>query len=210
MGRGLFVSFEGPDGSGKSTQSKLLYERLSEKGHAALLLREPGGTDIGEQIRRVILDSGNVRMDCMAEAMLYAAARAQLVAETIRPALEGGKIVVCDRFADSSVAYQGFARGLGAAVEAINAYAVGGCTPDLTFLLNVPPELGEKRREHREGDRIENEGPEYHRAVCEAYMALERRFPSRIVGIDGTGDVLEISAAIAMRVERLLGERQPL
>ena len=204
MRRGLFISFEGPDASGKSTQSRLLHAYLRDEGYQALLLREPGGTSIGEQIRRVILDNDNAEMDYMAEAMLYAAARAQLVAQVIRPALADGKIVICDRFSDSSTAYQGGGRGLGEAVGIINAYAAGDCVPDATFLLRVPPCVSEERLRRRPNDRMENEGPEYHKAVYDAYTALEGRYPERITGVDGTRSESEVSSALILRVERLL------
>ncbi|MDR3294599.1 MAG: dTMP kinase [Clostridiales Family XIII bacterium] len=205
MKKGLFITFEGPDSSGKTTQAQLLREHLTGSGHNVVVTREPGGTDIGEQIRNIILDKANVKMDSVAEAMLYAAARAQIVAEIIRPALEQGITVVCDRFVDSSLVYQGQGRGLGNdAVETINAYAVRDCVPDVTFLLKVNPETGADRRQSRENDRIENEKPAYHKAVYEAYLALEKRYPQRIVGIDGTQDVQEISRMIRERVEPLL------
>ncbi|MDR0570354.1 MAG: dTMP kinase [Clostridiales Family XIII bacterium] len=204
MGRGVFVTFEGPDGSGKSTQIKLLRDFLVGEGRDAVMAREPGGTEIGEQIRDVILDKDNVGMCGMTEALLYAAARAQLVSQVIRPNLDAGKIVICDRFADSSTVYQGYGRGLAEAVEAINAYAMMGCAPDLTFLLKVPPETGASRRANRSNDRIESEARAYHDAVYEAYMALERKHPGRIVGIDGTQEVGRISEIIKERLEEFL------
>jgi dTMP kinase len=204
MRKGLFITFEGPDASGKSTQLRLLQGSLKAAGREVIVAREPGGTEIGEKIRRVILDRENAGMDYMAEALLYAAARAQLVFQVIRPALEEGKTVLCDRFVDSSIAYQGFGRKLGEAVERINAYAVGDCTPDVTFLLKLNPEAGERRRMYRENDRIESEAPEYHKAVYEAYLTLERLHPQRIIAIDGARRIEEISEMINKRVDHIL------
>ena len=134
MREGYFISFEGGDGSGKSTQIQILREFLEERGYDVILTREPGGTPISEKIRSIILDKANSEMDDMTEALLYAAARAQLVSQIIRPALEEGKVVICDRFVDSSMDYQAYARGLGDSVKTINAFAVGDCMPDLTIL----------------------------------------------------------------------------
>ena len=142
MNRGLFITFEGPDGSGKTTQIERLRAFISEKGYDAILTREPGGTAISEKIREIILDKNNMEMDYMTEALLYAASRAQHVAQVIEPALESGKTVICDRFMDSSLVYQGSGRKLGDCVRVINEYAVRGCFRDSTFLLQVDPEVG--------------------------------------------------------------------
>ena len=155
MREGYFISFEGGDGSGKSTQIQILREFLEERGYDVILTREPGGTPISEKIRSIILDKANSEMDDMTEALLYAAARAQLVSQVIRPALEEGKVVICDRFVDSSMAYQAYARGLGDSVKTINAFAVGDCMPDLTILLKVNPQVGSSRIGNRERDSIE-------------------------------------------------------
>ena len=152
MNRGFFITFEGGDGSGKSTQISILKESLIEKGYDVILTREPGGTDISEKIRELILDPENGEMEDITEAYLYAAARAQLVRQLIKPALEEGKVVICDRFVDSSIAYQGFGRGLGDAVGVINTYAVDDCMPDLTILLKLDPERGSSRIAGREHD----------------------------------------------------------
>jgi dTMP kinase len=205
--KGLFISMEGPDSSGKSTQIKLLLRHLEQRGCDAVALREPGGTDIGERIRAIVLDNAHPEMDFLTEAMLYAAARAQMVSQLIVPALVAGRTVVCDRFVDSSIAYQGGGRGLGDVVDKINAYAVRGCMPDVTFLLKIKPEAGKNRRISRKNDRIENETLAYHRVVYEAFLDLERKYPHRIVGIDGTQSIQEISATIASRVDALLCER---
>ncbi|MDR2133021.1 MAG: dTMP kinase [Clostridiales Family XIII bacterium] len=207
MRKGLFVSMEGPDSSGKSTQIQLLRRHLERKGLDAIALREPGGTAIGERIRAIVLDNAHPEMDYLTEAMLYAASRAQMVSQLILPALAAGKTVICDRFVDSSIAYQGGGRRLGEIVDKINAYAVRDCMPDVTFLLKVEPEMAKDRRVLRENDRIESENFAYHKRVCEAFLALEKKYPRRIVGIDGTLSVEEIGAMIAERVDALLGAR---
>jgi dTMP kinase len=198
---------EGPDSSGKSTQIKLLRRHLEQKGRDVIVAREPGGTDIGERIRAIVLDNAHPEMDYLTEAMLYAAARAQMVSQLILPALAAGKTVICDRFVDSSIAYQGGGRRLGEVVDKINAYAVRGCMPDVTFLLKIKPEAGKNRRRLRKNDRIENEDLAYHRTVYEAFLALEKQYPHRIVGIDGALSIREISARITARVDALADER---
>ena len=157
MSNGYFISFEGVDGSGKSTQISKLNEYLEAGGYEVVLSREPGGTDIGEQIRSVILDPNNQGMTAVTEALLYAASRAQHVHDVIAPAVEAGKVVICDRFVDSSIAYQQYGRKLGECVRIINGYAIDGCMPDLTFLLKVKPDVGGTRIGSREKDRIELE-----------------------------------------------------
>lgn len=196
MKKGLFISFEGMDGSGKSTQIQRLKEYLEKKGCRVILTREPGGTPIGEKIRDIILDRENREMRCMTEALLYAASRAQHVEQVIKPALEEGKVVICDRFVDSSIAYQGYGRSMGNAVEEINRYAVAGCMPDVTFLMRVPPETGSGRIEGREKDRIEMEPDAFHTEVYRGYEALAERWPQRIVSVDASGSVDDIEKII--------------
>lgn len=204
MGRGLFITFEGPDGSGKTTQIDRLKKFINNKGYDAVLTREPGGTKIGEKIRELILDKNNTEMDYMTEALLYAAARAQHVSQVIKPALEKGKMVICDRFMDSSIAYQGFGRGLGDSVRVINEYAVNGCFPDITFLLKLAPEIGKIRIKAEEQDRLELEKLEYHKAVFRAYVELEKIYPERIIGIDANRSIDEISNEIQFHIKRLM------
>ena len=200
MNRGYFITFEGGDGSGKSTQIRILRDRLTEAGYDVILTREPGGTVISEKIREIILDPANSEMDDMTEAMLYAAARAQLVRQLIRPALEEGKVVICDRFVDSSIAYQAYGRGLGDAVGVINTYAVDDCMPDLTILLRLDPEKGSDRIAGREHDRIEQASDDFHKKVYEGYLKLEEMYPERILGIDASGTIDEIAEEISHRV----------
>ena len=204
MREGYFISFEGGDGSGKSTQIQILREFLEERGYDVILTREPGGTPISEKIRSIILDKANSEMDDMTEALLYAAARAQLVSQIIRPALEEGKVVICDRFVDSSMAYQAYARGLGDSVKTINAFAGGDCMPDLTILLKVNPQVGSSRIGNRERDRIELASIDFHKKVYEGYLQLEKLYPERIVGIDAADTIENISGIISERIAGLL------
>ncbi len=204
MRKGYFITFEGGDGAGKSTQINKLMEHLENCGFDVILTREPGGTDIGEKIRNIILDPENKEMDAVTEAMLYAASRAQHVAQVIKPAIEEGKIVICDRFIDSSIAYQGFGRGLGDSVSIINSYAVGEYMPDKTVLLKLKPQLGNKRISTREKDRIELEAESFHQAVFEGYETLEKMYPERIIGVDATGTIDEIHDIIRNHIDDLL------
>ena len=204
MDRGFFITFEGGDGSGKSTQIGILKDNLIKAGYDVILTREPGGTQISEKIRELILDPGNDEMADMTEAFLYAAARAQLVKQLIKPALSEGKVVICDRFVDSSIAYQAFGRGLGDAVGVINTYAVDDCMPDLTILLRLDPEKGSSRIAGREHDRIEQASDAFHRKVYEGYLKLEEMYPDRILGIDASGSIEEIADEISRRVEEII------
>ncbi|MBO5995305.1 MAG: dTMP kinase [Firmicutes bacterium] len=204
--KGLFISIEGPDGSGKSTQIENIRKFFADKNIEIVFTREPGGTPIGERIREIILDNSFKEMDYMTEAMLYAASRAQHVAQIIRPALEAGKVVVCDRFVDSSLAYQGYGRHLGEAVEVINGYAVKECMPDVTFLLKVDPNVGKTRiKANRETeDRLEHEKLAFHREVYEGYLELEKKYPGRIVGIDASLGIDEIRDEIYRKLEEII------
>ena len=202
--KGLFITFEGPDGSGKTTQIKRLKEYIEEKGYEAVLTREPGGTKISEKIREIILDKTHVEMDYVTEALLYAASRAQHVAELIQPNLDKGITVICDRFVDSSIAYQGYGRHLGDSVKIINDIAIRGCVPDATFLLKVDPKLLVNRRSLGEMDRLELEKIEYHQAVYQAYLILEKQYPDRIIGIDANRSISEVSEEILRRIDFLI------
>ena len=204
MKQGYFITFEGGDGAGKSTQINILKDELTAAGYDVILTRGPGGTQISEKIRELILDPANGEMDDMTEAFLYAAARAQIVRELIKPALAEGKVVICDRFVDSSIAYQAFGRGLGDAIGVINTYAVDGCMPDMTILLRLDPEKGSRRIADREHDRIEQASDAFHRKVYEGYLKLEEMYPDRIVGIDASGTINEIAEEISGKVKEMM------
>ena len=209
MKRGIFISIEGPDGSGKSTQIENIKKFFAEKNIEVIFTREPGGTAIGERIREILLDKNCTEMDYMTEAMLYAASRAQHVAQVIKPALAEGKVIVCDRFVDSSIAYQGYGRRLGDSVRVINEYAVAGCMPDVTFLMKVDPGVGKGRVKNRaaEGkaeDRLDAEKVAFHEDVYSGYLALEAQYPERIVGIDASRSIEEIREDILGKLEEIL------
>ncbi|WP_134702229.1 dTMP kinase [Ammoniphilus sp. YIM 78166] len=193
MKSGIFISLEGGEGAGKSTLIPFLQHYLEEQGHEVLVTREPGGIDIAEQIRQVILDPKNTRMDARTEALLYAAARRQHYVERVIPALSQGKVVLCDRFIDSSLAYQGYARGLGVdAVYSINRFAVEEGLPDATLYFDIQPELGLSRIEadkQREVNRLDLENLAFHHKVREGYLELLQRFPERIHLIDASPSI---------------------
>ena len=185
MKKGIFITFEGTDGSGKSTQIERFAAYIRERGFDMLLTREPGGTDVSEKIRSIILDPENTEESPVTEALLYAASRAQLVSEKIKPALEKGTVVICDRFVDSSIAYQAYARDLGDDVLKINEFAVQGVMPDITFFLDIDPESAKKRRAERgTSDRLENEGLGFQIRVYEGYKKLIEKYPDRFRVID--------------------------
>lgn len=178
----MFVTFEGCEGVGKSTQLRFLKEYVDSTAQHAVFVREPGGTEISEQIRRIILDTANAEMQAVTEAYLYASARAQLVREVIKPALSRKELVICDRFIDSSVAYQGYARGLGAdLVKQINAAAIDGCMPDLTVFIDLRPE--NNFRAVKTQDRLEQESEQFHQKVYEGFVAEMRASNGRIIPI---------------------------
>jgi dTMP kinase len=204
---GLFVAFEGGDGAGKSTQARALAEALLEAGHEVVLTREPGGTPAAEAIRHVVLTPEFVGLDPRAEALLYAASRAEHVARLVRPALERGAVVITDRYIDSSVAYQGVGRGLGPdVIGEINLWATRSLLPDLTVLLDVDAGTGLSRLDSAP-DRLESEPEEFHRSVVAAFHALADGDPDRYLVLPASADRHEISAAVRARVDSLLAER---
>jgi len=203
----VFITFEGPDGSGKTTQIRLLAEWLREQGREVVLTREPGGTEIGDQIRAVLHDPSNTAMGARAEILLYSADRAQHVAQLIQPALAAGRVVISDRYADSTLAYQGYGRGLDLGVlRTIITFATGGLAPDLTVYLDVTPEEGLQRRRlgGDEWNRLDAEALEFHQRVRDGYLKLVEQEPERWVVIDGARSVEEVEAEILTAVQEKL------
>jgi dTMP kinase len=201
---GYFIVFEGGEGAGKSTQEARLASALEERGLTVVRTREPGGTPAAEEIRRVVLSPDYAGLDPRAEALLFAAARGEHVARVIRPSLERGDVVICDRYLDSSVAYQGFARGLGPRrIRELSLWATGELLPDLTIVLDIDPADGLARFEQR--DRLEAEPLEYHQQVRAAFLAMAEEAPDRYLVLDARDDVDAISAAILERTARGLG-----
>ena len=213
---GFFITSEGGEGSGKTTQLKALLTHLRSHGLDALQTRDPGGTAIGNQVRELLLNGENVRMSSLAELLLYESSRAQLVQEVVRPALAMGRTVLCDRFTDSTVAYQGYGRGLDLdLIERLNAVAADGLRPDLTFLLDLDPVVGLARARGRltqppqRRDRLEDEVLEFHQRVRAGYRALAAREPKRVVVLDATQGMLEIEARIRGHAEARLAAQEP-
>ncbi|MBQ7373789.1 MAG: dTMP kinase [Clostridia bacterium] len=204
--KGYFITLEGCEGSGKSTQLKKLEEFLKNSGVDFVFTREPGGTPIAEQIRKIILDGNNTAMCDEAEALLYASSRVQHIKEKILPAKNQGKIVVCDRYIDSSFAYQAYARGLGIEfVKGVNVYAVENCMPDLTLFLDISPEDAFARKGGAdEGDRLEQSGINFHKKVYEGYKTLANDYSQRIVCIDAKKGADEVFDQIV----KVLKERE--
>jgi dTMP kinase len=197
---GLFVTFEGIEGSGKSTQARLLLDALIEQGVSAEAVHEPGGTPLGQRIREILLDRAQADMTVAAELLLYEASRAQLVRAVIAPALEAGRTVLCDRYVDSTVAYQAFGRGIPRAmVDAANEVATGGLMPALTFLLDVEARIGLERL-GQERDRIESEPLEFHERVRAGFLAVAACDPARFLVLDGTQPADVLARAVAGRV----------
>jgi dTMP kinase len=199
-----FIALEGIDGSGKSTQAERLAAALTERGVAVATTREPGGTALGESVRDILLAGAPGRMSPIAEVHLFAAARAQLVHEVVKPALQEGRWVVSDRFLDSSLAYQGVARGLGLDVVLdANRSAVEGCLPDLSLIIDMEPAATAGRRRARP-DRIEAEGDDFLARVAQGYREVAARFPERVVLVSGEGSVDEVHARVRATVADLL------
>lgn len=211
----LFITFEGIDGSGKSTQAELLVDRLKSSGRNAALLREPGGTDLSERVRRLLLDPA-LRIHALTELLLFSAARAQLVEERIRPSLGDGAIVVCDRFYDSTTAYQGAGRQVAELswVKDLNRHVTGGLVPDRTYLIALDLEVAMRRRHERSGggsapgDRMEQSDAEFYRRVVDAYERLADAEPDRFRRLDGSKSVEELSEEIWLDLQGILNERK--
>lgn len=201
---GLFITFEGGEGCGKSTQLKLVVARLENAGVPVRVLREPGGTLVGEAIRILLLDPEHTGLDARAELLLYEAARAQLVAEVIEPALQAGEVVLCDRFFDSTTAYQGYARGLPLnEVLALNASATGGLAPDRTLVFDLDPALGIERATSGGADRLESEELAFHEAVHDGFLAIADADPGRVRVIEASGTVDDVAARVAAALSDL-------
>jgi|HigsolmetaAR204D_1030405.scaffolds.fasta_scaffold03180_4 dTMP kinase len=211
--KGIFITFEGPDGSGKTTQLKRLAEALEGRGRRVVVTREPGGTPIGDQIRAILLSAENTAMNAQAETLLLAASRAQHVHEKILPSLARGDIVLCDRYVDASIAYQAAGLGLNAAdVRAVNRFAISGLMPHRTYMLDIAPEVGRQRIEQRliqSGaalDRIEQKDIQYHRRVREAFLQIAREEPDRVYLLDASRHPDDIFTDIYADCQRLLRE----
>jgi len=211
---GCFITLEGPDGSGKTTQIQTLYHDLVVEGYPVLLVREPGGTDIGDQIRTILHDVKNVEMLANAEVLLYSASRAQLVGQVIRPALEAGKVVLCDRYAESTMAYQGYGHDLDQELlKAITAFATGGLRPDLIIYLDIDVEESLRRKEQasRQGtcewNRMDQKGLAFHRRVRDGYLQLMAKEPERWFVLDAVQSIESLQTSIRKRVKRLLAEK---
>ncbi len=204
--RGIFITFEGPDGSGKTGQMDILVDEFIKQGYPILRTREPGGTSIGDQIRATLLDLKNTSMVDRAEALLYQAARAQLVDEKIKPHLAGGGIVMCDRYADSTLAYQGYGhRNTVESLQGIIHYATGGLIPDLTILLDLAPEVGLERRLADGGlNRLDAYDIEFHHRVRAGYLELMKANPDRWVMIDANQDFDQVQSEIREILKRSL------
>jgi len=203
----MFITFEGPEGSGKSSQIKLLSDYLRRQGFSVVATREPGGTPIGNQIRRCVHDVGNANMTPQTEMLLYSASRAQLVAEIIRPALAAGQIVLCDRFYDSTIAYQGYGRGLNLDdLYAITRFATGSLKPGLTLLLDIAVADGLARRAHNglEMNRLDRETLSFHRRVRQGYHRMAAEEPERWVVVDAARPLAEVQTTVRQIVEKRL------
>ncbi len=209
MNKGLFITFEGCDGCGKTTAITNVDRILSDNNIEHILTREPGGSRIAEEIRNIILDKKNVEEDCRTEALLYAASRRQHLVEKVLPSLNEGKLVICDRYLDSSLAYQGYARGIGIDnVMSINAFAIENTMPDLTFFLDLSPEEGMKRisSRTRESDRLDQEKITFHQKVYDGYKIVNEMFKDRIVVIDASQTRDAIAEEIADIILKKLGK----
>lgn len=209
--KGIFITLEGPDGSGKTTMMNRITQYLEEKGIDFIVTREPGGTQIGEEIRNIILDAKNKNMASETEALLYAASRAQHVHEKINPALKEGKIVLCERFILSSLAYQGIGRKLGIEeVYMINHFAIKGVKPDLTLFFRIDPAVSLNRKVEKGGDRLEQEGIQFHQQVYNGYMKLLELYPENIRVIDASKSKEDVFRKCISSIEEILKRRNKI
>ena len=205
--RGKFITLEGPDGSGKTTISKIVFDQLKAEGYKVLLTREPGGIDIAEQIRAIILDKKNIAMEARTEALLYAAARRQHLIEKVVPALNDGYLVICDRFVDSSLVYQGVARNIGIdEVYQINLFAIGDVFPDTTIFFDIPYEIGLERinKNQRDTDRLDLESNDFHKKVYEGYMTICEKYADRITKIDASKSIDEVASQVIDIIKKII------
>lgn len=211
----MFITFEGPEGSGKTIQAQLLAEHLRGRNLPVLLTREPGGTEIGDQIRAVLHDTGNTAMLPATEILLYSASRAQIVGEVIRPALQAGQIVLCDRYADSTLAYQGYGRRLDLqTLRLVTAFATGGLAPDLTIYLDISVEAGLRRKRaafqsgQGEWNRMDQQSTDFYRRVRDGYLAMAAQEPERWAIVNADRDIQDIHADVRTLVEKRVGRRR--
>lgn len=206
--KGLFITLEGGDGAGKSTQIRNITKYFADKGMTVTHTREPGGPPISEKLREILLDTANTEMHPVTEMLIYAAARAQHVRETVAPALERGEVVICDRYVDSSIAYQAYGRELGDMVAEVNMHATGGLKPDLTIWLDIDPEKGKARASGDKGpDRLDLESAAFHERVRSGYASIAEAEPERFRRIDASGTIEEIEKQIRVCLDALCGSR---
>lgn len=203
---GKLIVFEGPDGSGKTTILKNVNQKLTEQGYNIRVVREPGGTEISEKIREIIIDNDNINMAAKTESLLFAASRAQLVEEKIRPGLENGEIILCDRFVLSSLLYQGVGRGLGIdEVKKINDFATGDINPDLTIFFNIDYKTALiRKRANFSPDRLENEEFDFHKKIFDAYLDIAEKYKDDIKQVDATRSIDEVSSDVLKLIKDLL------
>ena len=207
---GKFITFEGIDGSGKTTQINLLEEKLSQQGISTLILREPGGTKLSEKIREILLDRENINLSPSVESLLFVAARAQLMAEKIKPSLERNQFVICDRYTDSTVAYQGYGRGLNVEyLEELNKFATDSIQPDITIILDIDPKKAAIRMASDISDRLESMGIDFFLRVREGYYEIARRYPQRCVIIDGSQPESEVFELVLKEVNKKILQEMP-
>lgn len=209
MKKGLLVTLEGPEGCGKTTQGKLLYDFLTQNKYSVIKVREPGGTSLGESIRNILLNPKNKNMDILCELLLYNAARAQLLKEVIRPSLKSGKIVICDRFLDATLAYQGYGRGISKnIIHFLNKMVLKKLLPDLTIIFDIDCKKGLKRalkaKENKKNDRLEQETFHFHQKVREGYLSIAKLAPERIKLISSNQSIEEIHKTVCDYVEELI------